>query len=109
MSTHAQDQHENALRQILAEEIKERGGPQEYIAMLGNRWMEIDSELPPELSAALAAMKRAALRARSTQKEATEARPERVFDALHAPLRQHSEAIREQLRAGGLDIVEVQR
>lgn len=62
---------EMALRQILAEEVRERGGPQEYITMLGNRWMEIDSELPPELSAALAAMKRAAVRTRSTQ-EATE-------------------------------------
>lgn len=51
---------EKTLRAILADEIKERGGPQDYIAMLDNRWMEIDSELPPELSAALAAMKRVA-------------------------------------------------
>jgi len=53
------DYDEMAMRAILAEEVKERGGPQDYIAMLGNRWMEIDSELPPELSAALAAMLRA--------------------------------------------------
>jgi len=48
------------MRQILAHEIKKRGGPQTYIAMLGNCWMEVDSELPPELSSAIAAMRRVA-------------------------------------------------
>ncbi len=51
---------EMALRKILAEEIEKRGGPKTYLDMLANRWMEIDSELPPELSAALAAMQRVA-------------------------------------------------
>lgn len=50
---------EMALRKILAEEIKERGGPVDWQTMLANRWMEVDSELPPELSSAIAAMKRA--------------------------------------------------
>lgn len=50
---------EMALRQILAEEVKERGGPLEYLKMLENRWMEVDSELPPELSAPIVAMRRA--------------------------------------------------
>lgn len=51
---------EMELRKILSEEIKGRGGPQSYQDMLANKWMEIDSELPPELSAPLAAMKRVA-------------------------------------------------
>lgn len=49
---------EMELRRILSDEIKKRGGPVSYQEMLANEWMEIDSELPPELSAALAAMKR---------------------------------------------------
>lgn len=51
---------EMELRKILAEEIKERGGPESYLDMLANKWMEVDSELPPELSAPIAAMKRVA-------------------------------------------------
>ena len=54
------DPGEMSLRQILAEEIKERGGPQSYLDMLANKWMEVDSELPPELSAPIAALKRVA-------------------------------------------------
>lgn len=53
------DARETMLRKILAEEIKERGGPQDYLSRLANRWQEIDSELPPELSSALVAMNRA--------------------------------------------------
>lgn len=47
---------EEEMREILAKHTKERGGPQSYIDMLANKFMEIDSELPPELSAPLAAM-----------------------------------------------------
>lgn len=46
-------------REILAQEIKARGGPEDYIARLESVWQEIDNELPPELSSALVAMRRA--------------------------------------------------
>jgi len=46
-------------RALLAEEIRSRGGPEDYTDSLENEWQEIDSELPPMLSSALVAMRRA--------------------------------------------------
>ena len=51
---------EMTMRQIFAEEIRARGGPEDYVNRLLNKWQEVDNELPPELSSAIAAMKRVA-------------------------------------------------